>query len=122
MAKDIREQGGEPPVYEPRLYLMNGVNEVFSLLSEDGKDKLHVLLEKCEVPLAVFFVMAETAAGVSSFSFRPWFKKQAVFNTAVWIGDRISDQFQFSKYGPAASFMRALGLSLVIWSRMADRL
>ena len=93
-AKDICEQGGEPPVYEPRLYLVNGVNEVFSLLTEDGKDKLHVLLEKCEVPLAVFFVMAETAAGVSSFSFRPWFKKQAVFNTAVWVGDGISDQFQ----------------------------
>ena len=74
--------------------MVNGVNEVFSLLTEDGKDKLHVLLEKCEVPLAVFFVMAETAAGVSSFSFRPWFKKQAVFNTAVWVGDGISDQFQ----------------------------
>ncbi|MFR1479138.1 MAG: hypothetical protein ACLSB9_27280 [Hydrogeniiclostridium mannosilyticum] len=119
-AKDIREQGGEPPVYEPRLYLVNGVNEVFSLLTEDGKDKLHVLLEKCEVPLAVFFVMAETAAGVSSFSFRPWFKKQAVFNTAVWVGDGISDQFQL-KVRPGRQLYEHVGMNLAIWWRMAGQ-
>lgn len=93
-AKEIRESGGTPPVYTPRLYIVNGVNTVFEQLTEDSKDKLHVLMEKCEVPLGVFFILSEAVSGISAFSFRPWFKKQAVFNTAVWIGEGIADQFQ----------------------------
>lgn len=93
-AKEIREAGGEAPVYPPRLYIVNGVNNVFDQLSEDSKDKLHVLMEKCEIPLGVFFILSEAVSGISSFSFRPWFKKQAVFNNAVWVGGGIADQFQ----------------------------
>ncbi len=66
-AKDI-VSGRYPPVYEPRLYLVNGVNRCLSQLTEDGKDKLHVLMEKCEVPLGVFLSCLRRLRGISALS------------------------------------------------------
>ena len=52
------------------------------------------MMEKSEVPLNVYFVVISAVSEDSSFSFRPWFKKQQVFQNAVWLGNGISDQFQ----------------------------
>lgn len=106
--KEVLEQGGTAPVYEPRLYVVNALNRVFEMLTDDGKDKLHVLMEKCEPQLGVFFVLAEVASGISSFSFRPWFKKQGTCNTAIWVGDGIADQFQL-KVRPERTLYESVG-------------
>lgn len=108
-AKDILDQGGKPPVYPPVLYLVNGANDLFAKLSDDGKDKLHVLLDKCTVSLGVFFLLAEPASGVSAFSFRPWFKKQPVFQNALWVGDGISDQFHLKVRSSARQLYESIG-------------
>ena len=93
-AKELLEKGEPAPVYSPLVCILNGVKGVFDGLTEDGKDKLHVMMEKSEVPLNVYFVVISAVSEVSSFSFRPWFKKQPVFQNAVWLGNGISDQFQ----------------------------
>ena len=93
-AKELLEKGEPAPVYPPLVCILNGVKGVFDGLTEDGKDKLYVMMEKSEVPLNVYFVVISAVSEVSSFSFRPWFKKQPVFQNAVWLGNGISDQFQ----------------------------
>ena len=65
-------------------------------------------MEKCEPHLGVFFVLAEVASGISSFSFRPWFKKQGTCNTAIWVGDGIADQFQL-KVRPERTLYESVG-------------
>ena len=96
------------------------MNRVFEMLTDDGKDKLHVLMEKCEPHLGVFFVLAEVASGISSFSFRPWFKKQGTCNTAIWVGDALPISSS-SRCGRNERFMNQSAIRLAILSKTVRR-
>ncbi|MFL0250730.1 type VII secretion protein EssC [Clostridium neuense] len=92
--KDSKEKGEDVPKFERLICIINSMSNLRSVLSDDAKDKLNILLEKCEIEYNVFFIIADAVGNLSSYSFENWYKK-VPFNRGFWIGDGIGNQYQF---------------------------
>ncbi|WP_234121607.1 type VII secretion protein EssC [Clostridium hydrogenum] len=92
--KDSKEKGEEAPKFERMICIINSMASLRNSLSEDGKNKLNVLLEKCEMEYNVIFVIADAVGSISSYSFETWYKKIQL-NRGIWVGDGIGNQYQF---------------------------
>lgn len=75
------------------VYVINSIDTLFSSLSEDGADKLRVLIEKGKAEYKICFVIGDTAAAITKHSFEEWYKVHCAVNSGVWIGDGVSDQY-----------------------------
>ena len=92
-AKELADAGKPAPSYEARIYLVNGMADMLNQLTADAQDKLHVLLDKCTSALGIFFILADGITSLSTYSYRPWFKKQGTLDSGIWAGDGIGEQF-----------------------------
>ena len=79
--------------YEERVYLIIGLKRFSQQLSDDGKDKLGVLLEKAESFYKLHFVIAETPAQWNGFQYDSWYKRQVSGTDGLWIGEGVADQY-----------------------------
>ncbi|MCD1257391.1 type VII secretion protein EssC [Paenibacillus athensensis] len=87
--------GGQPaPEFEKQVCIVQSLTSLLSSLSDDGRDKLKVLLEKGEAAYQVVFILADTVSGFSSVSFEAWFKSKVSTNDGIWVGNGIADQYQ----------------------------
>lgn len=105
-AKALREAGNPAPVYPPKVYLVSGLSQVLSKLDPDRQDKLHQLLERCTVPLAVFFIMADRADALSSYAIKPWFKHLSPLENGVWLGDGAAEQYQLKLHSDRSLYAK----------------
>ncbi|MBI0578054.1 type VII secretion protein EssC [Neobacillus cucumis] len=92
--KDAISEGLEPPVFEKITCLVNSLSELVAELSEDGKDKLKVFLEKGN-GLNVTMIIADAADKISPMMYDAWFQKQVSLNQAIWVGNGIAEQYVF---------------------------
>lgn len=76
-----------------RLYIIPGLSRIMAALSDDGKDKLTVLLEKAESSFKLHFVVIDDASQYASFSYQPWYKRHCTGSDGLWIGDGVADQY-----------------------------
>ncbi|WP_042462813.1 type VII secretion protein EssC [Neobacillus dielmonensis] len=90
--KDLLAEGKEAPVFENITCIIHSFSELQGLLSDDGKDKLKVFLERGN-GLNVTMILADAADRLNSYSYESWFQKQASLSDAVWVGNGITDQF-----------------------------
>ncbi|WP_251548764.1 type VII secretion protein EssC [Neobacillus muris] len=90
--KDRLAEGKEAPVFENITCIVHSFSELQGCLSEDGKDKLKVFLERGN-GLNVTMILTDAADRLSSYSYESWFQKQASLNDAIWAGNGITDQF-----------------------------
>lgn len=75
------------------IYVINSLSSLFTHLSDDGVDKLKLLLKNGKSALKISFVMGDTAASMSKMSYDEWFKVHCAISSGVWIGDGVSDQY-----------------------------
>jgi DNA segregation ATPase FtsK/SpoIIIE, S-DNA-T family len=61
-------------------------------LSEDGKDKLKVFLERVN-GLNVTIIFSDAVDKLSSYTYEPWFQKQVSLSEGVWAGNGIAEQY-----------------------------
>lgn len=79
--------------FEERVVVIVGIKRLFDALSDDGKDKLKLILEKGEAIYKIHFIIVDTATQLNSYNFEPWFKKQLTGTDGIWIGDGVADQY-----------------------------
>ena len=79
--------------FEERVYILVGVKRFIEQLSQDGKEKLNVLLSKAESFYKLHFVFAESVSSMSSYTYDEWYKTNIKGSEGLWIGDGIADQY-----------------------------
>ncbi|MBD7910192.1 MULTISPECIES: type VII secretion protein EssC [Clostridium] len=93
--KAAKESGRDIPVYRKIKCIINSFGDFMKYLSEDGKDKVRVFLENGQETYNINFVIVDTPKIISEFTYEPWFKKHISLNDGVWIGNGITNQYQF---------------------------
>lgn len=72
-------------------YVFYGFKRLYDQLTEDGKEKLRLLIEKAESFYKLHFVIVAASADLASFVYDPWYKRQLT-GDGLWIGDGVTDQ------------------------------
>lgn len=78
---------------EEIIYVIVGFKRFHDKLSDQGKDKLHALLEKAEPYYKIHFILVDTAQQLGSFAYDTWFKRQISGADGIYIGDGVTDQY-----------------------------
>ena len=79
--------------FEERVYILVGVKRFIEQLSQDGKEKLNVLLSKAESFYKLHFVFTESVSSMSGYAYDEWYKTNIKGSEGLWIGDGIADQY-----------------------------
>ena len=79
--------------YEEKIWILYGVRDIFNRLSDDGKDKLHVLLENGRSIYKTHFIMIDTVNGFNEFNYQKWYKEHITQSEGIWLGDGLADQY-----------------------------
>lgn len=77
-----------------RIHIFVGMAAIINSLSEDGKEKLSLLLEKAESIYKLHFVIVDSASQYGSYNLEPWYRRQISGTDGLWLGDGIADQYQ----------------------------
>lgn len=91
--KDAKMNPASLDKYDERVYVVLGFKRFREQLSPDGKEKLDILLEKAESFYKLHFVIIESLAQLSNFTYDSWFKRQISGSDGLWIGDGVADQY-----------------------------
>ncbi len=79
--------------FDERVYVITGFKRLYDALSDDGKDKLNLLLENAEAAYKLHFILFENGTSFQEFTYAAWFKKHVKGSNGIWIGDGVSDQY-----------------------------
>lgn len=92
--KDAIAANTDIPVYEHVLVLINSLSMLRAGLSEQGQEKLALILEKGATEYGITIIIAEQVKNVSSFSFEKWYKANVSPADGIWVGAGITEQYQ----------------------------
>lgn len=81
--------------FDERVYVVVGVKRLFEQLSDDGKDKLSVLLDNAQAEYKLHFVFVDTSMSLNGYSYESWYKRHMESADGLWIGDGVVDQYTF---------------------------
>lgn len=81
--------------FNEKVFFVVGLKKLISQLSDDGKDKLFVLLANAESYYKLHFVFAEADKSFSTYAYEEWFKRHVTNVDGIWVGDNISEQYVF---------------------------
>lgn len=90
---EYKKSNGEAAnaMYEhPIIVMLMGVGQIKRLLSEDGKDKLRVILEKTSGKYGLFFWAVDDYQSSNSYNTETWCN-----GDGIWIGKGIGEQIRF---------------------------
>lgn len=79
--------------YEQHIYFIEKPKQLFSKLSEDGADKLRVLMLKCEVTYNVHFIIVDDAGEAKQYSSEEWFRTRCNTSKGIWVGEGFDEQY-----------------------------
>lgn len=79
--------------FNETVYVFYGFKHFYEMLSDDGKDKMKLVLEKSESIYKQHFVIAECSAKFGEFTYEEWYKRQIHGSEGLWIGNGITDQY-----------------------------
>lgn len=91
-----KDYNGELPddmVFENYVYILQDFSDIYDELSEDGKDKLKILMEKNETEYAVHFLVDDEIGSFKIHTTTSWFKRHCKRGDGVWIGEGVTDQY-----------------------------
>lgn len=91
--KDSKMDPSSLDKFEEKVYMIIGLKRFVEQLTDDGKEKLFILLAKAESFYKLHFVIAESVSSMSSYSYEEWYKRHLNGSEGVWIGDGIADQY-----------------------------
>lgn len=78
--------------FDEKVFVIYGTKRLFEQLSEDGKEKFTLLIEKAESQYRIHFVLIDTISQYTGFCYSSWFKQHVNGSEGVWIGDGIANQ------------------------------
>lgn len=84
---------GDNSEYDRHIYMIEHPKSLFKNLSDDGVDKLKILILKCELEYKVNFVFVDDANELKTYSNDEWFKTRYSSTRGIWIGDGFEDQY-----------------------------
>lgn len=79
--------------FEERVYVFVGFKRLMDQLSDDGKEKLSLLIEKAEACYKLHFVIAEAVSSYGNYTYTAWYKRHISGADGIWIGDGFTDQY-----------------------------
>lgn len=91
--KKALEDGKQPETYDEVLVVINSLSMLRSVLSDDAKERLGLILEKGTRNYNVTVVIGEQAKNISSMSFEKWYKANVSNSDGLWVGRGIADQY-----------------------------
>ena len=92
--KDALANGAPIEEYEHLLIIVNSVSMLKSVLSDQGKEKLSLILEKGTVDYKITILIAEQVKNVSTMSYERWYKANVSQSDGIWVGNGITEQYQ----------------------------
>lgn len=92
---DATENGEEIPQFDRRVYVINSLATLCDMFDGETKEKLNLILERGELEYGITIIVAEGIKGISGMTFEKWYKKHINTSECVWIGNGISEQYQF---------------------------
>lgn len=90
--KDALQQGNEAPVFPKLTCFIDSFTQYRQLLSDDGRDKLQVFLDK-GAGLNVHIIIIDSAENLNAFTYEPWFKANVSLTEGIWAGSGIGEQY-----------------------------
>ena len=78
--------------FRQKFYFIMQWQSVLNKLSEDGQDKLKVLIEHSEHEYNANFILCDTIDAIKIYSPESWFANKANKNNYIWVGNGINDQ------------------------------
>ncbi len=78
--------------FRQKFYFIMQWQSVLNKLSEDGQDKLKVLIEHSEHEYNANFILCDTIDAIKIYSPESWFANKANKNNYIWVGNEINDQ------------------------------
>lgn len=95
--------------YQHKVIVICGLERLFSVLSEDGKDKLRVFLEKGQSEYKIHFVMAEAAKQIGIYAAENWYRQNVNTGNGIWVGDGLADQYILKISQHSSSLYQEIG-------------
>lgn len=92
--KEAIENGDKPENFDHLLVVINSLSLLRSALSDKGKEKLGLILEKGTTEYNINIIVAEQVKNISSVSFEKWYKANVSPSDGLWIGNGITEQYQ----------------------------
>lgn len=92
--KEALEQGKSPEKYEQLLIVVNSAAELFASLSDVGREKLGLILERGRSEYGLCVLLSDSMKGVGTYSYEKWYKAQFSPSDGIWVGAGIADQYQ----------------------------
>ncbi len=74
------------------LYIINSLPDLITKLSDDGKEKLQLLLEKGEAIYNVNIIIACSSIELSKMMNTAWYQKHCINGNGIWVGNGIMDR------------------------------
>ncbi|MGN0202923.1 MAG: type VII secretion protein EssC [Coprococcus sp.] len=78
-----------------QVIVIAGLKTLTETLSEDGQDKLRLILEKGEAIHRLHYIICDSAEDCTGVYF-DWYRKRPNAKSGIWIGQGISSQYIFS--------------------------
>ncbi|MCL1853220.1 MAG: type VII secretion protein EssC [Peptococcaceae bacterium] len=93
--KDTLDLGEIPMPYPPTIILITAFNALHELLSEEGQNKLAIMLEKGSPAYNLLIILSEQSQNLKSTSFKKWFQTHISekIKDYIWIGGRLGEQY-----------------------------
>ncbi|WP_068673722.1 type VII secretion protein EssC [Oceanobacillus sp. Castelsardo] len=91
--KDALEHGVEPEEFEHKVIIINSIVALKNALSNEGAEKLGLILEKGEAKYNITFILSEQSKNLSSITFDKWYKRHINPGDGIWVGSGISEQY-----------------------------
>ena len=92
------------------VYIIPSLSDLYRALSEDGVDKLNVLLENGAANYGISIVVSDSSSNLKSkpISGQQWYREQCIGN-GIWVGDGVADQFELRISKPTNELHVELG-------------
>jgi len=103
--KDAQTNGTAYESFEQKVIMINSISELQNVLSDEGNEKLALILEKGSLDYALTFIIGEQAKSVGTMTYTKWYKSNVTGADGIWVGTGISDQYLF-KVGRTTAEMR----------------
>ena len=92
--KEAIENGDKVEDFEHLFVVINSLSMLKASLSDQGNEKLNLILEKGTIEYNINIIVAEQVKNISSVSFEKWYKANVSSSDGLWVGNGITEQYQ----------------------------
>lgn len=92
--KEAQKNGKNAENFEQLVVIINSLTMLRAALSEQGNEKLTLILEKGSTEYNVTVIIAEQVKNITSVSFEKWYKANVSVYDGIWVGSGITEQYQ----------------------------